>query len=260
MDLQQIHSALYLMKYKLIISYDGTHYSGWQVQPSSPSIQSTIQDALALILKEKRVLIGSGRTDAGVHAKGQVAHFTTEKELDISKVHYSLNGILRPDIRILEMEKVDDQFHARYSALSKIYRYHIHLDRTADPFKKLYSLHLPYSIDLPLLKEAARYFVGEHDFTSFANEGDRGSAGRDPIRTLMRLEVVEEEGGIYLEFEADGFLYKMVRNITGTLLAASKRKIALADLPKIFEAKNRKLSAAAAPPQGLFLMQVNYSC
>lgn len=246
------------MKYQLIISYDGTAYCGWQVQPNSLSIQSIIQNALETLLKEPISVTGSGRTDAGVHALAQSAHFATEKPFDLCKLHTSLNGILPLDIRILSIQPVENDFHARYSALSKVYRYHIHCNKTMHPFRRLYSLHLPYPIDLQLLKEAAFNFIGQHDFTSFANEGDRGSCSRNPVRTIQRLDLVEEDHGFYLEFEADGFLYKMVRNITGTLLAAGKGKISPCDVPKIFDAKDRKQAAAAAPPHGLFLVRVNY--
>lgn len=245
-------------KYKLLIAYDGTHYHGWQIQSNGTSIQALIEQALQTVLREQIKVVGSGRTDTGVHAKGQVAHFTSSKPLP-HQILFSLNALLPTDIRIKEIAPVPLDFHARFHALSKIYHYHLHLDKVPDPFKKLYSTHILHPVDLSLLKKAAALFLGPHDFTSFANEADRGSAAQDPIRTLMRLDVVGELGGVRLEFEADGFLYKMVRNITGSLLDVANGRISLEEIPKIFQAKDRKQAARTAPPEGLFLVQVIYN-
>ncbi len=247
-----------MFKYKIKIAYDGTNYSGWQEQLNSESIQSLIEKALSTILRTYTSIAGSGRTDAGVHALAQVAHFVTEKSLDKKKTLFSLNALLPSDIRILDMEEVAPSFHARYSATSKTYHYHLHLDSSLNPFKRLYSYHVPHKVDLDLLKEAAKYFVGKHDFSSFAHKADQGSAAKDPVRTIYRLDIIEEEGGVRLEFEGEGFLHKMVRNITGTLLDISRRKIPLEELPKIFEAKDRKKAGLAAPAEGLFLIKVTY--
>lgn len=170
----------------------------------------------------------------------------------------SLNGLLPEDIRIKEIQEVPLDFHARYSAKSKIYHYHLQLGRALNPLKRLYAAHVPNVLNLPLLKQACALFVGTHDFTSFANEAHRGSASRDAVRTVTRLELVEEPGGVRLEFEADGFLYKMVRNITGTLLEVGKLRLPLEKVQEIMCAKDRKRTPAAAPPHGLFLIQVNY--
>lgn len=245
-------------KYKLTLAYDGTLYGGWQIQPNTVSIQELLEKALSTILRTRTSVTGSGRTDAGVHARGQVAHFTVENRVDLFRVQGSLNGLLPPDIRILKLEDAPAEFHARYSATSKEYHYHFHLEKTMDPFKRLYSYHFFGEINLDLLRAGARLFVGTHDFTSFANSASEGSAAKDPVRTLSRLDVISECGGIRLEFEGDGFLYKMVRNITGTLLDVARRKISLETIPVLFEAKDRKQTSAAAPPQGLFLMKVNY--
>lgn len=245
-------------KYKLVLAYDGTCYSGWQVQPNATSIQLLVQNALSTALHVPTGVTGSGRTDAGVHALAQTAHFTTLEEIDPYRLLASLNGLLPDDIRILSVEEVDEGFHARYSATGKIYHYHMHLDRVPDPFKRLYSTHVHSRVTIALMKPACALFVGTHDFTSFANEAHRGSASRDAIRTVKRLDLVEEEGGIRLEFEADGFLYKMVRNITGTLLEVGKGRLTLEQVSEILAAKDRKRAAAAAPPQGLFLIQVLY--
>lgn len=246
------------MKYKMVVAYDGTQYGGWQVQTNSTAIQTLIENALHTALRQETPIIGAGRTDAGVHALAQVAHFSYEGALDPFRLRASLNGLLPPDIRILNIETASDDFHARYSARSKQYHYHLHLDRVLNPFKRLYSTHIHHPVDIELLKQAAQFFIGKHDFTSFANDADQGSAGRNPIRTLYQLNIVLEDGGLRLEFESDSFLYKMVRNITGTLLDISAEKIPLKAVPDIFAAKDRRLAGKAAPPEGLFLVKINY--
>ncbi len=204
--------------YKLTIAYDGTNYSGWQIQPNATSIQELIQNALKIYLhKERVILIGSGRTDAGVHALAQVAHFRCPEEVDLFRLLSALNGILPRDIRITDAEQVDDAFNSRYSALGKIYHYHLYLERVMDPFRRLYCWQVRRKLDLPLLKKSAACFVGTHNFASFANESHEGSAGKNPVRTIDRLDIIEEPGGLRLEFEGNGFLYKMVRNIVGTM-------------------------------------------
>jgi tRNA pseudouridine38-40 synthase len=245
--------------YKLTLAYDGTHYSGWQVQPNAISIQQKIQGALSILLKkEKVVLIGSGRTDAGVHAKGQVAHFHFPYLIYLARLHVSLNGLLPKDIRIKKVELAPSHFHSQYSAVRKEYHYYLHLDRVMNPFQRLYTWHVQRKVDVNLLKEAAKLFIGTHDFTSFANEAHRGTAAKDPIRTLYRLDVKLIEGGLRLEFEGDGFLYKMVRNIVGTLMDVACFKRSMDEIPHIFAAKDRRQASLSAPPQGLFLVEVFY--
>lgn len=244
--------------YKLHISYDGTNYCGWQVQPNGISIQEVIQEKMAIILRQEVSIIASGRTDAGVHALGQVANFHFHEPIDLYRFHGSINGLLPSDIRINSVTEVPLDFHAQYSPKGKTYHYHLHLDRVQNPFRRLYSLHVRENIDLQALKEAAHFFVGTHDFTSFANEAHLGSASRDPVRTLRRLDVIDQEEGVRLEFEADGFLYKMVRNIVGTLLDIGAGKLAKEDLKMILDAKDRRQAGKAAPPHGLFLVHVDY--
>jgi tRNA pseudouridine38-40 synthase len=245
-------------RYKLTLAYDGTHYVGWQVQDNGTSIQTLVQQALITALRHPLDLTGSGRTDAGVHARGQIAHFDTPVPLQPKKLLHSLNSLLPPDVRALSLDPAAPTFHARYSAAGKIYHYHLHLDPIADPFLAPYRLHLVDRLDLAKLREGASLFLGTHDFTSFANDAHRGSAAHDPIRTLVRLDVIEQQGGIRLEFEGNGFLYKMVRNIVGTLIEYGKGKLTSADIDRIFTAKDRRKAGPAAPPQGLFLMQVLY--
>ncbi len=248
----------YQYNYKLTIAYDGTSYSGWQIQPNGPSIQEEIQRALHTILRHEVSIIGSGRTDAGVHALGQIAHFKSHHVIDLYRLLNSLNGLLPRDIRVKKIDPAPLPFHAQYSATSKTYHYHMTLERFQDPFIRLYSYHLLEKIDLDVLVEASRLFLGTHDFTSFANEAHAGSAAHDAVRTLKRLDVVLETGGLRLEFEADGFLYKMVRNIVGTLLEIAAGKRCVEDIPLLFELKDRKRAGRAVPPHGLFLVKVDY--
>ncbi len=245
-------------KYKVIVAYDGTKYGGWQVQLNAISIQSLIESSLSTILRAPISLYGSGRTDAGVHAFAQSAHFTTDAPIDTFKTLASLNGLLPADIRILNVEQVPLEFHARFSALSKTYHYRLHIDPIPDPFKRRYAYHVPHSVDLSLMKEAAAHFIGTHDFTSVANEAGRGAAAKDAVRTLYRLDIIEEAGGARLEFEGSGFLYKMVRNIVGTLLDVCAGKIDKDKIPAILKAKDRKQAGRAAPPHGLYLVEVKY--
>ena len=244
------------MRYKLTISYDGTNYCGWQVQKNALSIQSTIQTAMEIILRHKIDLTGSGRTDAGVHAKGQTAHFDTNNPLNEKTFPLRLNSLLPPDIRVKEIELVPDKFHARYSAKRKEYHYHLHLSKIISPFSALYSHQVPGNFDLELFKKGAKVFVGTHDFTSFANV--KVDSPTNSIRTIYEVNISEIKDGIELIFIGNGFLYKMVRNITGTLLDVAKGKIRVEDLPKILKSKDRKNGGKAAPAKGLFLEKVIY--
>lgn len=242
----------------MIVAYDGTPFGGWQVQPNAVSIQELIQKALTTILRSPIALTGSGRTDAGVHALGQIAHFTAPTSIDIGKTLASLHGLLPPEIRILAITEAPTDFHARYSATSKTYHYRLHLDKVPDPFKNNYAFHVFHPVDVELLKQAASHFIGTHDFSSFANEASRGSAAKDAVRTLSRIDIIIEPGGVRLELEGDGFLYKMVRNIVGTLLDVCAGKIPIDALPSILAAKDRRLAGKAAPPHGLYLAEVKY--
>lgn len=244
--------------YKLTIAYDGTNYSGWQVQDNATSIQQLIQESIKTVVRDDLTLIGSGRTDAGVHAWGQVAHFKCNNSLDLYRLLASLNGLLPVDIRILQIEEVDLRFHAQISAQGKTYHYHLYLDHIQDPFRRLYSYHVRRPCDLVLLQKSAAFFIGTHNFTSFANEAHSGSASRNPVRTISSLNLIPEQGGICLEFTADGFLYKMVRNIVGTMLEVASGKRSLKEIPFILDGQDRRLAGQAAPPHGLFLTKVYY--
>jgi len=245
--------------YKLTLAYDGTQYGGWQIQPNAPSIQQHLQESLTSFLAGEIVaVIGSGRTDAGVHALNQIAHFKTEKMLDLNRLLLALNGLLPRDIRVKKVEMAPLEFHSQYSAIGKEYHYYLCLDRVMDPFRRLYSWHVLRKINVFLLQEAATLFIGKHDFTSFSNESHTGAVAKNPIRTIYRLDICLTEEGLRFEFEGNGFLYKMVRNIVGTLIDVASSRLTLADVDSIFEAKDRRRAGQAAPPQGLFLVRVDY--
>lgn len=215
-----------------------------------------IESALSTLLKSPIRVIGAGRTDAGVHAVGQTAHFSTQAPCQPGQVLHALNGLLPDDVRIKELEPTLDTFHAQISALSKEYHYHLWLEKVIDPFVSRYRHHFCYSrFSLPRLEEATQAFVGTHDFATFANVGGKVLS---TVRTLTRLTVVPQEGGVRLEFEGDGFLYKMVRNIVGTLLEIGLGKMSNAQIQPLFSAKDRRLAGPAASPKGLFLMRIDY--
>lgn len=243
------------MKYKITISYDGTEYGGWQVQPNRKTIQELIQDALKIILRADCPITGSGRTDAGVHARGQTAHFSYEVPFEIPPFQYSLNALLPSDIRILKIDPIDEDFHARYNVKKKIYHYHLHLSPVQSPFHYRYRTQIHAPLNLNLLEESLPHLTGTHDFSAFRGAG---CGSKDPVKTLYRIEMVPEEGGIHIEFEGDGFLYKMVRNIVGTLLQIASEKRPVSDLPKLLKSKDRKQAGPTAPAQGLFLHEVRY--
>jgi tRNA pseudouridine38-40 synthase len=245
-------------KYKMTIAYDGFNYSGWQVQPNGRSIQQEIESALLTLCKSPIKVIASSRTDAGVHALGQVAHFSLPTFIDPQKLIYSLNGILPPDIRIKELSPTSKEFHARFQAKRKIYHYHLHHEPFHDPAKRFYSYHVRHSFDLEKLKTAIPYFIGTHNFKAFANENEKGSARHAPIKTIYAIRLIEERGGHRLEFEGNGFLYKMVRNIVGTLLECASGKLSPEHLPEIFLSQTRRKSLKSAPAHGLFLVRIDY--
>lgn len=245
------------MRYKIKISYDGTQYGGWQVQTNTLSIQSLVQKALETALRTPVDLTGSSRTDAGVHALGQVAHFSCTP-CDTKRLLASLNGILPKDIRILSIDPVEDDFHARYSATSKVYHYHIDTSLWPSPFTRLYSMHVPFNLNIGAMKQAAHCLLGTHNFSAFACEAHSGSAARDPVRTLKRLDIIQENKTIRMEFEADGFLYKMVRTLVGTLLDVGTAKKSPTDIPLILGSQDRRQAGPSAPPHGLFLVDIRY--
>lgn len=242
--------------FKLIIEYDGTNYHGWQRQTKEPTIQGEIEKALTTITQQQVTLIGSGRTDAGVHAFGQVANFCCDSKLNPEVFQKGLNSLLPKDIVIKRCIQVADKFHARYDAKSKIYRYKL-LNR-AVPAAVLhqYAWYLQQQLDLGAMRDAARHIIGTHDFRAF--EGS-GSPRSNTIRHVMTADLVEMDTGyIHFDIKGDGFLRFMVRNIVGTLVDVGHGKITSDDFNQILKSKNRNNAGKTAPPHGLYLMQVQY--
>lgn len=240
---------------RLTLAYDGTEFAGFQVQPGRRTVQGELAAALAKILGEDVKLAGAGRTDAGVHARAQVVSFTTGARIPTDRLPAALNSCLPADICVWKAEEVAAGFHARYSACRKVYRYLICQAPQASPFLRRYSWHLPRPLDVPGMRAAAAELTGRHDFSSFAAAG---GAARSHVRTLERLVLAQEEDLILVEAAADGFLYKMVRNLVGTLVEVGRGALTPPEVRRILEAGDRTRAGPTAPPQGLVLWQVHY--
>jgi tRNA pseudouridine38-40 synthase len=241
---------------KLLIEYDGTNYRGWQVQPKGLTVQGMIEEKLALITGETIHLIGSGRTDSGVHALGQVASFRTKSQLDVHSIQRALNSLLPPDIVIQRAEEVEEGFHARKQSKSKVYEYRILNRNLRSAFHHEYSWHIPQTLDLGEMRKATRMLIGEHDFSSFRSVG---SPTRTAVRRVIRAEWKKgRDGFIRFEVEANGFLKQMVRALVGTLVEVGKGKIDSEEFRKILDSRDRKKAGATAPAHGLFLKEVKY--
>ncbi|MCD6093770.1 MAG: tRNA pseudouridine(38-40) synthase TruA [Candidatus Omnitrophica bacterium] len=256
---------------KLTLEYDGTDYGGWQTQRAKgkeqsakceiKTIQETIEKNLERILQERINLIGSGRTDAGVHALGYVANFKTKNPLSINSLQMALNSLLPDDIVVKKVEEVDEKFHARYSAKSKVYQYTILNNPLPSPLLRRWTYFYPYSLNIALLKREAKYLLGRHDFSSFCASG---SGVKDTTRTIKKISVSKIPATryplpatlIFITIEADGFLYKMVRNIVGTLIDINRGKIK--GIKEVLNAFNRRKAGETVPAQGLCLLKVRY--
>ena len=207
---------------KLTIEYDGKKFGGWQKQPNKLNIQGEIENAISKITGEENIeLIGSGRTDAGVHALAQVANFKTESELPIEKFPIAINSNLKKSIVIKEAEEVDERFHSRYNAKQKTYRYVINNSKQGSAIYRDLECHIPQKLDVKKMKEAVKYFEGEHDFGGFKASG---TSSKSSVRTIYKAEIKEDEDRIYIELTGNGFLYNMVRIISGTLVDVGLRK------------------------------------
>lgn len=242
-------------RYKIIFSYDGTSYHGWQIQPNGITVQQVMQGVFSQILQETIHLTASGRTDAKAHALKQVAHFDVNSPIDRDKFLHSANLLLPSDIKILNITPTSPDFHSRYSTKDKIYHYYIYNASIMSPFLRNYRLHIPYQLDIDLMRKAAKKFEGTHDFTSFSN---RGSNDNEPIKNVTSALVFEKNKEIVIHLKADGFLYKMVRNIVGCLLQVATYKLPLHAIEDIFAAKDRRSAPSTVPANGLFLMEVLY--
>ena len=240
---------------KLTIEYDGKEFNGWQKQPNKLNIQGEIEKAISNITKEEIELIGSGRTDAGVHALGQVANFKTSSNIPIEKMTIAINSQLKNSIRIIKAEEVDERFHSRYNAKNKTYRYLINNSESGTAIYRNLQYCFNAKLNVDDMNKASKYFIGEHDFKAFKSSG---TSSKNSIRTIYNAEVKKKEDIITIELTGNGFLYNMVRIISGTLLEVGLGKIKVEDIPFIIENKDRTKAGKTLPPQGLYLVKVEY--
>ena len=246
---------------KLILSYDGAEFSGWQVQPDAATVQGTIASAIGRVTGEKVLPQGSGRTDAGVHALAQVVTFVTESSVPTENFAKALNDVLPGSVRVLEVAEVPRVFHARHSARAKTYRYRIYRGAICPPFLARYVWHYPYPLDEDAMARAAELVVGEKDFTSFAAvDPEKGREGEpvSNVRTIFSSawERLGEE--LVYTVRGSGFLHHMVRNLVGTFLLVGRGTLQAAEITRILEARTRSAAGATAPASGLYLVGVEY--
>lgn len=241
--------------YKLILEYDGTAYAGWQRQPEQPTIQGEVERVLAQITQAPISIVAAGRTDAGVHARGQVVSFRSSKSLPLQKWVYAINCLLPKDIAVLTMEAVTDEFHARYSAFSKEYEYLI----LNCPFKSALDRNrfwqIRQTLQVPAMREALTHLKGSHDFSSF--EGSP-TDNDNPMCEIQRFDIEQAGSKIRIRVEADRFLKQMVRAMVGTLVEVGHQKRNPSDMKAVLESRDRCAAGQTAPPHGLYLMKVNY--
>lgn len=244
------------MNIKITLSYDGTEFYGWQRSSDGPSIEETLQGVLEQIYQHPIVLQAASRTDRNVHAAGQVVNYRTEKRVDLERLLVSLNQLLPKTIRVLSLEESGEDFHPTLDAKGKIYHYHICQEGVQSPFRRHFSWHIHTPLDLDLMREGAKCFLGTHDFAAFTNV--QQSRPKDTVRNLKRLDLIEE--GPFLRFEVEGgnFLYKMVRNLVGTLAYLGQGKLTLQEIESLLNKKDRTLAGVTAPGHGLTLHKVLY--
>jgi tRNA pseudouridine38-40 synthase len=246
---------------KLILSYDGSEFAGWQVQPGDATVQGTLASAIGRVTGEKVLPQGSGRTDAGVHALAQVVTFVTESSVPTMNFVKALNDVLPASVRVLEVTEAAADFHARHSARAKTYRYRIYRAAICPPFLARYVWHYPYPLDEPAIVRAAELVEGERDFTSFAAvDPERGRQGV-PVSNLRRIfsSSWDRRGEEFVyTVRGSGFLHHMVRNLVGTFILVGKETLQPEDLTRILEARNRSAAGATAPASGLYLVNVEY--
>lgn len=239
----------------LTLCFDGSAYHGWQVQENAVTVQSTLQDAVQRILGVRENIIGCSRTDAGVHAEMFCCNMRTQKEMPPEKLQTALNAVLPRNIAVLSVKEVPYEFHARYDCKGKVYKYLIWNARTRSPFYENRAYHYPWPLDVPMLNEQIRQFLGQHDFSAFCASG---SSVEDRVREITRAEILRNGDLIEIYIGGNGFLYNMVRIMVGTLLDIQSGAILPNSIPEILEQKNRKNAGVTAPAHGLYLHQVNY--
>lgn len=243
-----------MANYKLVLSYDGSRYKGWQrLGKNELTVQRIVEDRIISLLNCQVEIHGSGRTDAGVHARGQVANLKIPFLLK-DTFRDELNEKLPEDIRLIEVMRVPGEFHARYSAVSKEYRYYVDLKEKPSVFSRKYACHFPEELDMNAIRAAVVYLIGTHDFTSFTDD----KTDKDKVRTVYGIQILEKNGLLEFIYQGDGFLQHMVRILSGTLLEVGSGKIRPEDMKNILEAKERARAGFMAPAKGLFLEKVNY--
>jgi tRNA pseudouridine38-40 synthase len=245
---------------RLLLAYDGSEFSGWQVQPDAATIQGTLDSAIGRVTGEKVLPQGSGRTDAGVHALGQVATFAVESPIPAANLVKALNDVLPPSIRVLEASEAASDFHARKSAHSKTYRYRMYRGSICPPFLARYVWHYPYPLDEDTMQQAAALVIGEHDFTSFAAVDPERCDDEVTSNVRRIFTSTWEQAGEELIYtvQGSGFLHHMVRNLVGTFLLAGKSTLKPDTISEILTARNRAAAGATAPAGGLYLVSVDY--
>lgn len=243
------------MRVKLTISYFGKNYAGWQRQPNIISVQEVLQKALIQLTGEKREFYGSGRTDGGVHAYGQVAHINTDCTIPLDRFPLAINSYLPEDVKVMKAEKVSDDFHARYSAKSKTYIYKIFNDDILNPFYAYTHALVKPLLDITAMRQGAECVLGEHDFTSFMATG---SIIKNTVRTITAVSVTRKGKEVKIKITGNGFLYNMVRIIAGTLVDVGIHKISPESVADIILAKERTRSGKTMPAEGLYLYNVKY--
>lgn len=240
---------------RLVVSYDGTNYHGWQIQNNGITIESELNKALSDLFKEEIEVIGASRTDSGVHALGNIAVFDTASRMPAEKVSYALNQRLPEDIRIQRSDEVASDWHPRHCESRKTYEYRIYRGQFPMPVKRLYSLFSYHTFDVIKMREAAAYLVGEHDFKSFCQVG---AQVQSTVRTLYQAEVEEQGDDLVIRVCGNGFLYNMVRIIAGTLMEIGQGKRVPEDILSIIEAKDRAAAGPTAPAHGLTLIKYEF--
>ncbi len=240
---------------RLTVSYDGTNYCGWQIQPNGITIEEVLNKKLSEMTGEQITVIGASRTDSGVHARGNVAVFDTASPIPAERMAYALNRKLPEDIVIVKSEEVPADWHPRYQDCMKTYEYHIWNSCVPDPTKRHMTYHVSYRLDIAKMRKAARYLIGEHDFVSFCSIHRNV---KTTVRTIYALDIEKHNEELTIRIRGNGFLYNMVRIIVGTLLRVGRGFYTPEQVKDILEAKSRESAGVTAPPQGLILMEIQY--
>lgn len=244
-----------MKRFKMIVAYDGTNYNGFARQPNGVTIQETLEEAISKIVQHEVRTLGAGRTDQGVHAKGQCVTFDSETKVPAEKLAKAINSQLPLDISVKSVEEVSMDFQPRFGAKRKTYRYQILNAQVRDPFLYKYSLQYPYNLDIELMQEAANEMVGKHDFACFCSAG---SSVKDTVREIYSIEIKKHEDLVTVDICGNGFLYNMVRIIIGTLLRVNEEKLSTGDIKKIINGRDRQKAGPTVPPQGLTMLEIIY--